>query len=153
MQRYIGLTRFIAEVGALSSLLLSAALYLAAITRTLVLISQELAGLGSEQAVKTLLVAGVFQADVLLIATALLIVGLGLHALFVGQLERMPSWLEIRSFEDLKDKLLSVVLVALAVHFFSVAVGSAEGVLALGSSVAAVVLAFAALGWARASGH
>ena len=153
MRRYLGFTRFIAELGVLSSLLLSAVLYVAATARTVTLVYQQLPNLGSQKAVKTLLVAGVEQADVLLIATALLIVGIGLHALFVGKLDRMPPWLDIRSFDDLKDKLVNVVVVALAVNFFSVVVASREGVLPQGLSVGAVVLAFAAFNWVRGGGH
>lgn len=149
MRRYLGFTRLIAELGVLASLLLSAVLYVAATARTFTLIYQQLPSIGSQKAVKALLVAGVEQADVLLIATALLIVGIGLHALFVGALDRMPPWLNIRSFDDLKDKLMNVVVVALAVNFFSVIAVSQEDVLTQGLSIGAVVLAFAAFNWVR----
>lgn len=77
---------------------------------------------------------------------ALLIISLGLQALFIGQLQNVPAWLHVRTFDDLKQKLIGVVITALAVNFFAVALewtGGAE-ILTYGAAIAAVILAVGA---------
>ena len=42
---------------------------------------------------------------------------IGLYALFVDDTVKLPLWLEIHNLDDLKEKLLGVIVVALAVLF------------------------------------
>ena len=74
---------------------------------------------------------------------ALLTISFVLQALFVGRVQNVPAWLHIRSFDDLKQKLIGIVVVALAVNFFSVALEWKGGtdILAYGAALAAVILA------------
>lgn len=148
MKRLIGLTRFIALLGVLSSLLLSLLMFASVTVRTVVLFRDLLLKLGEDKTGKVLLVASIEQADALLVATALLVIGFGLYALFVGKIEQIPDWLEVKSFTDLKDKLLNVSVVALVVAFFSMVVEGLHQwtVLETGLGVGAVVLAVAAYG-------
>jgi len=66
--------------------------------------------------------------DYFLIATVLLIFGVGLYELFIGKIEfieadtRSAKVLEIHSLKELKDKLLQVIHVALVVFFFKYAI-------------------------------
>ncbi|WP_245895972.1 YqhA family protein [Deinococcus irradiatisoli] len=142
---FFGLTRLIVEFGVLSSFLFSLVLFVGGTLRTVAVIWEALPDLAGEDTGKTLLIAAVEQTDTLLIATALLIISLGLQSLFVGRVVNVPAWLSIRSFDDLKQKLLGIVVVALAVKFFSVAVkwesGSSLNLLTFGLGVAAVMLA------------
>ncbi|MFC6801956.1 YqhA family protein [Deinococcus caeni] len=134
------------ELGVLSSFAFSLALFVAAIAQAYVTIRAALGRLGEAETTKTLIVAAVEQADTLLVGVALLIISFGLQALFVGRLQNVPAWLHIRSFDDLKQKLIGIVVVALAVNFFSVALewkGGAD-ILAYGASLAAVILAVGA---------
>ncbi len=93
----------------------------------------------------------------LLIATALLIVGFGLYGLFVDVNETLPPWLRISTVDELKSKLLGVVVVALAVRFFALVYqfhgGDDDDLLALGISVGAVIVALAAFSFARTYEH
>jgi uncharacterized membrane protein YqhA len=52
--------------------------------------------------------------DLFLLATVQLIVALGLHELFVGDLD-LPAWLEARSLDDLKKPLVDMLVVFVAV--------------------------------------
>lgn len=54
--------------------------------------------------------------DTLLIATALLIFGVGLYELFFEDV-RFPEWLVVRTIHDLKVKLASVIVLVLTVTF------------------------------------
>lgn len=84
--------------------------------------------------------------DAFLIATALLVTGIGLYTIFIGRAERLPPWLAIESLDDSKDKLASMVVVALAVRFFTVALewGGAGEILPFGLSIAVVILGLTA---------
>ena len=146
LARLFAFTRFIAELGVLSSAVLSLALFALSILRLWPTLVGVFSHFADDSSVKKLLVSAVEQADVLLVATALLIISIGLQALFVGQSDQLPGWLHIATFDDLKQKLLGVVAAALAVRFFSAAVdwhGEAS-ILPLGLATALVMLAIAA---------
>lgn len=146
LARAFGFTRLIVELGVLSSLAFSLVLFVAAIGQAYHTIGDALRHLGEEGTTKHLLIAAVEQADTLLVGVALLIIGLGLQALFIGQLHNVPAWLHVRTFDDLKQKLIGVVITALAVNFFAVALEWTGGteILAYGAAVAAVILAVGA---------
>ncbi len=132
----------------LSSFALALMLFVSSVVQTFVILRNALGGLGKEGSSQKLMVVAVEQADTLLVATALLIIALGLQTLFVGRLEGLPAWLDIRSLDDLKSKLLSVVVVALAVKFFSAAAEWKGGsdILIFGGAIALIVLALAVYG-------
>ncbi|ADV65671.1 YqhA family protein [Deinococcus maricopensis] len=144
--RALGFSLLIVELGVLSSFAFALVLFIAGVAQTVTTLRGALRHLGDADATEHLLVAAVQQADTLLVATALLIISLGLQMLFVGRIERVPAWLHIRTFDDLKAKLLGIVVVALVVKFFSVAVewDGGSGVLAYGAAIAVVILAAAA---------
>ncbi len=105
-------------------------------------------GLGHHGATKKLVVAAVEHADTVLIAAALVIIGIGLYTLFVGEVARLPKWLEIANLYDLKDKLVSVVVVVLAVNFFTHAVAwvGDPNIIYLGAGTGLVIASLAAYG-------
>jgi uncharacterized membrane protein YqhA len=76
----------------------------------------------------------------------LLMIALGLYELFIDSELKLPDWLHIRTFDDLKNKLVGVVLVVLAVIFLGhvVAWDGSKDLLGFGLAVAAVI---AALTW------
>lgn len=76
----------------------------------------------SQAAVKRFAVAAIEGVDVFLIAIALYITGLGLHALFVDEKAELPGWLKVNDLDDLKANLISVVIAVLAVLFLKEAV-------------------------------
>ena len=85
--------------------------------------------------------------DLFLLGTVLLIVALGLYELFIDDGLPTPGWLVIASLEDLKEKLLRVVVVMLGVTFLGHVVtwdGSGR-ILQLGASIGAVLAALSLL--------
>ncbi|WP_331710193.1 YqhA family protein [Deinococcus puniceus] len=142
IQRAFGFSRLIVEIGVLSALAFSLALFVAAIVQAYVSITEAFARLGQEDTTKHLMIAAVEQTDTLLVAMALLIISLGMQSLFIGGIKNVPEWLHIRTFEDLKQKLLGIVITAIAVDFFSVALEWTGGydVLIYGAAVAAMIL-------------
>jgi uncharacterized membrane protein YqhA len=77
------------------------------------------------------------------LATVLYIIALGLYALFVDDRLPLPAWLEIHDLDDLKEKLISVVIVVLGVLFLEqvVAWDGGRDLLGFGAAIALVVAA------------
>lgn len=92
---------------------------------------------------KTLAVQFIELIDVFLLGTVLYIVSLGLYELFIDQHLPMPRWLMIRDLDDLKDKLLGVVIVLLGVTFLGKVVvwNGDRNILFYGLAIAAVIAA------------
>jgi uncharacterized membrane protein YqhA len=95
---------------------------------------------------KTAVLDFIELADVFLLATVLYIMALGLYELFIDPEITLPSWLVIKTLDDLKEKLVGVVVVVLAVSFLGTVIKaeSAEAVMYKGVGIAAVT---AALGY------
>jgi uncharacterized membrane protein YqhA len=55
--------------------------------------------------------------DVFLLGTAFYIIALGLYELFIDDTIPLPSWLQVHHLDDLKGKLVSVLVVVIAVLF------------------------------------
>ncbi len=143
LARAFGFTRLIVALGVFSAVAFSLALFIAAIVQAYGTIGNAFRDPGEPETTRRLLVAAVEQADTLLVGVALLIIALGLQGLFVGQLQNVTEWLQVASFDDLKQKLLGVVGTALAVNFFAAALEWRGGsdILAYGVAIASVILA------------
>jgi uncharacterized membrane protein YqhA len=88
--------------------------------------------------------------DVVLIGIVLFIVAVGLEELFMGGLAArrtawLPSWLAIHSLDDLKELVLSTLVLVVVVTFVDAVVSSAGNlqVLELGGATGAIVVAIA----------
>ncbi|BCM91465.1 hypothetical protein IAD21_03338 [Abditibacteriota bacterium] len=66
---------------------------------------------------KKLLLDAIEAVDVFLLATVFYIVAVGLYELFIDDTIPVPAWMEIHSLDDLKSKLLGVVVTVLGVLF------------------------------------
>ena len=84
-------------------------------------------------------------ADSFLLAVALYILSLGLICLFVSDKIPLPAWLEFHDFDDLKERLASVICIMLGVYFLGHTLNGSIGIdtLWLGLGVAAVIFALA----------
>lgn len=96
--------------------------------------------------------------DLLLIGATFLISAVGFYELFIREIPadeatRMPAWLDMHDLNDLKGRIIAMIVLILAVSFVEVAVDSSNGrlVLELGGGIALVVVALTA--FLRFSGH
>ncbi|OWY67824.1 hypothetical protein B7486_29310 [cyanobacterium TDX16] len=80
--------------------------------------------------------------DIMLLATVILICGLGLYELFIGGL-KLPSWLSIRNLDDLKEKLIKSVIAVIAVQFLVAVVHNDSNLLSYGAAISMVTVALA----------
>ena len=97
----------------------------------------------SAKAVKIFAVGIVEAVDVFLIAIAVYIISTGLYSLFIDDDLPVPKWMAVRSLEDLKGNLVSVVIAVLSVLFLRevVAWDGSPNIAWFGTSLALVVAA------------
>jgi uncharacterized membrane protein YqhA len=85
--------------------------------------------------------------DLFLLSTVLFVVAIGLYQLFVDPRPRRPRWLRIADLDDLKERLLSTVVVLLAVSFLGYVVtwDGAINLVGVGAGIGIVMFAIAQL--------
>jgi uncharacterized membrane protein YqhA len=135
-------SRFFLLIAVVGSLIVSFITMLfggiAAITSILEVIQAR--DLGAKGA-KTLAVDALQVVDIFLVSTVLYIMALGLYELFVDPGLPVPGWLKIGTLDDLKERLVAVVVVMLGVTFLAYVVDLQMGwsILDVGIATAAVL--------------
>jgi uncharacterized membrane protein YqhA len=123
VRRILGSSRYFIVVAVVGSFIASAAALVYGGLSTLRVVLQAFgAGVFDEKGAKLLAVELVTIIDLFLLGTVLYIVAVGLYELFVDPGLPMPAWLRITTLDDLKERLLGVVVVLLAVTFLGSAV-------------------------------
>ncbi|MBP8001933.1 MAG: YqhA family protein [Chloroflexi bacterium] len=97
----------------------------------------------SSKGAKTLALAFIETVDLFLLGTVFYIIALGLYELFIDDLPTLPKWLVIRTLDDLKDKLIGVIIVVMGVLFLGQVVtwDGERNLLNLGGAIALVIAA------------
>lgn len=147
MKRAIGLTRYAVFVPALASIF-GAILLMAqgSIAIVMVVVDAVLNDLGLKETIVEVLTA----VDAILLGTVLLVIGYGLYELFIDADIAVPQWLRVRDLDDLKSKLIGVVVAILAVVFVGVFVDSnrSDDVISYGVGAGALVVGLAIFAFA-----
>jgi uncharacterized membrane protein YqhA len=88
--------------------------------------------------------------DAILLGTVLLVIGYGLYELFIDADLDVPQWLRVYDLDDLKSKLIGVVVAIVAVVFVGVFVDSnrASDVISYGVGAGALVVGLAIFAFA-----
>ncbi len=91
----------------------------------------------------TLAIELVESADLFLLSVVLYILALGLISLFITDRLPLPAWLAFHDFDDLKERLVSVIGAMMGVYFLGYVLKGATGldVLWMGVAIAVVVAA------------
>ena len=100
----------------------------------------------SPKAGKTAALAIIEIIDLFLVATVAYIAAVGLYKLFISNVEiQLPMRLRINNLKDLEDKIVGVIVAALAVAFLGQAATAddMEGLLHYGGGIALVIAALA----------
>jgi len=71
----------------------------------------------SGKAGKVLVLGFIEAIDLFLLGTVFFMISLGLYELFIDDSIPVPDWLEIHTLDDLKDKLVGVIVVVMGVVF------------------------------------
>lgn len=142
MRKILGLTRYAVIVPSIASII-GALLLMAQGSISIVMIVVE--AVLNNSYLKDTIVAILTAVDAILLGTVLLVIGYGLYELFVDPRLEVPVWLEVRDLDDLKSKLIGVVVAIIAVVFVGVFVDTnrAADVVAYGVGAGALVAGLA----------
>ena len=144
MARFLALTRYLVIIPVIASLVGAFFLTLYGAVATVIdaayTVDQILKG--NDKGIKTAAVQFIELVDVFLLSTVLYIIGVGLYELFIGKLD-MPDWLVISDLDDLKVKLINVVVTVLSVLFLGQVVSwdGQTNLLIPGAGIALVIAA------------
>jgi uncharacterized membrane protein YqhA len=96
----------------------------------------------SERSSKELTLGAILTIDMFLVATATYLTAIGLYNLFVSsEPVELPARLNIRSLMDLKSKLISVIVLALAISFLGKVISGTDDLFKDGLGIALIVVA------------
>jgi uncharacterized membrane protein YqhA len=142
MRKILGLTRYAVFVPAVASII-GALLLMAQGSISILMIVVD--AVLNNAYLKETIVEVLTAVDAILLGTVLLVIGYGLYELFVDTRLEVPEWLEVRDLDDLKSKLIGVVVAIIAVVFVGVFVdvNRAADVVAYGVGAGALVAGLA----------
>lgn len=147
MTRFLGACRYLLVIPVIGCVLLTAGVVLMGLARIVTASAQLLrAGDFSQKAAKTMSLAVIEIIDLFLVGTVAYIAAVGLYKLFISNTEiELPMRLKIEGLKDLENKIIGVVIAALAVTFLGQAVNAdqPETLLHFGGGIALVVAALA----------
>ena len=140
--RLVGYSRFMAAIPSLGLFVSAVALTIATLIGT---IRVTIEVVGGHIDMQDMLVEYIEFADFFLLSIVLYIMSIGLYSLFIDDAVELPHWLEIHDLEDLKEKLVGVIVVVMGVFFLGRLIhgASALDLLCMGVGIGAVVLALA----------
>ena len=151
MKRILGLTRYAVVIPAFASIV-GALLLMALGSISMVTVVFETVSNGAT--LKETIVDVLTAVDAILLGTVLLVIGYGLYELFIDEDIDVPLWLRVQNLDDLKSKLIGVVVAIIAVVFVGVFVDSnrASDVVSYGVGAGAIVTGLAVFAFATGKG-
>ncbi len=147
MTRFLAACRYLLIIPVVGCVILTAGTVIMGIIRIFTGGANVLrAGDFGPKAAKIVALAVIEIIDLFLVATVAYITAAGLYRLFISNRRiELPTRLKINSLKDLEDKIIGVVVAALAVAFLGQAAGSDEpaALLNYGGGIALVIAALA----------
>ncbi len=143
----MGLTRYAVFVPAIASIIGALLLMAQGSWAMLMAVIDSVSdGYGLKETIVEVLTA----VDAILLGTVLLVIGYGLYELFIDADLDVPMWLRVNDLDDLKSKLIGVVVAIVAVVFVGVFVDSnrASDVISYGVGAGALVVGLAIFAFA-----
>ena len=147
MRKILGLTRYAVVVPALASMV---GALLLMVQGSIAILEVVYEAAFQNAYLKVTIVDVLTAVDAILLGTVLLVIGYGLYELFVDDQLDVPRWLEVKDLDDLKSKLIGVVVAIISVVFVGVFVdvNRASEVLAYGLGAGALVAGLALFAYA-----
>ena len=143
VRRSLAASRYLIVLAVIGTLLSSAALLLYGTLVVIDLVVETMREWSvSADRAKNLSIEFIELVDFFLLGTVLYLVGIGLYELFIDPDLPTPEWLHVESLDDLKSKLIAVIVVLLGVTFLGSAVSWKGGhdILYFGFAIAAVLV-------------
>jgi uncharacterized membrane protein YqhA len=147
MKKLMSVTRYAVFVPALASIV--GALLLMA-QGSYAMVMAVIDSVTENYGLKATIVEVLTAVDAILLGTVLLVIGYGLYELFIDAELDVPLWLRVNNLDDLKSKLIGVVVAIIAVVFVGVFVDSnrTQDVIAYGVGAGALVAGLAIFAYA-----
>ena len=147
MKMLFGATRYAVLIPSLASIL-GALLLMALGSYEMVLVIID--SITSESSLKESIVSVLTAVDAILLGTVLLVIGYGLFELFIDDELPVPLWLRVYDLDDLKSKLIGVVVAIIAVVFVGIFVDAnrSADVISYGVGAGALVVGLAIFAYA-----
>ena len=147
MKRILGWARLAVVVPAIASIIGALLLMAQGSISMLTIVAQAITdGSSLKESIVDVLTA----IDAILLGTVLLVIGYGLYELFIDADIAVPHWLRVNNLDDLKSKLIGVVVAIIAVVFVGVFVDSnrSSDVISYGVGAGALVAGLAIFAFA-----
>jgi uncharacterized membrane protein YqhA len=144
MQRVFSASRYLILIAVIGSFLAAVVLILYGGYNTIRLVISAVSFLGKDpDEIKNVAVSFIGIVDVFLLGTIFYIIALGLYELFIDDQLKLPAWLAIHTLDDLKERLIGVVIIVMGVFFLEKIVTWKEQIdlLQLGIAIAMVIAA------------
>ena len=147
MNRILAATRYAVVVPAIASIL---GALLLMVQGSIEMIQVIIDAILNSTKLKLTIVDVLTAVDAILLGTVLLVIGYGLYELFINEDLKVPVWLQVHDLDDLKSKLIGVVVALIAVIFVGVFVdiNRSKDVLAFGVGAGALVTGLAIFAFA-----
>ena len=142
IKKILELTRYAVVIPAVAAILGALLFMVQGSIEMLVVVSEAIFdGSSLKQSIVDVLTA----VDAILLGTVLLVIGYGLYELFVDTEIKVPTWLRVDDLDDLKSKLIGVVVAIIAVVFVGIFVDAnrADEIIEYGVGAGALVAALA----------
>ena len=142
LRNLLGASRYMIIIAVLGSMAAAVTLLVYGFLEALQLIVTTIqSGEVTRKGAKSMAIEFIEIIDLFLIATVFLIIAVGLYRLFINTNITLPEWLEINTLDDLKTKLIAVVIVVMGVIFLGhlVAWDGQTDLMGLGIGTAAVI--------------
>jgi len=144
-------SRWLFLLTVIGSALISAALFVYGFGFTILLLFESFSSVEfSLESMKSLMAGSIQIIDLFLVATVFYIVALGFYELFIAKAP-LPGWLKICDLDDLKVKLLGLVVIAFSVVLLGAALtwDGTSDILALGLATSAGIIAIGFYLWVK----
>lgn len=144
MSNLLGASRFMIILAVIGALLAATTLLVFGLVETGLLIEKTISnGEVSRKVAKALALEFIEIIDLFLLGTVFYIVAIGLYELFISTDIKVPAWLSIKTLDDLKNKLIAVVIVVLGVLFLGQVVSwdGERDLMGYGIAIALVIVA------------
>lgn len=141
LRKLISSSRYLILIAVISAFIAAITLLIIAGIATVQLVGKSFGTSLDGKSVKLVAVSFIEIIDILLLGTICYITSVGLYELFIDENLPTPSWLHITQIDDLKAKLIGVIVVILMVVFLSQVVNwdGQQNLLLFGGSIALVI--------------
>jgi len=147
MKRLLELTRYAVVIPAFAAIL---GALLLMVQGSVEMVAVVIESVSNQTTLKDVIVDVLTAIDAILLGTVLLVIGFGLYELFIDTNIQVPDWLRVQDLDDLKSKLIGVVVAIIAVVFVGIFVDSnrASDVISYGVGAGALVVGLAIFAFA-----